>query len=53
MKNQENRDQLRRDLLEAWNKSKTSPSPLADSDVDEWLGKLQACLEMQPPKSRS
>jgi hypothetical protein len=53
MKNQENRDQLRWDLLEAWNKSKTSHAPLADSELQEWLVKLQTCLEIQPPKSRS
>ena len=53
MERQNKQEQLRRDVLASWNKCKTTDLPLTATEMEDWLLKLQACLQAPSQKPHS
>jgi hypothetical protein len=53
MEDQDKQEQLRRDILALWEKSKTSNSLLTPEEVEKWLARLQDCIKAPTSKPPS
>jgi hypothetical protein len=53
MEPKKSHEQLRQELLTAWERNKTSGEPVTVVEINDWLAKLQACLQERPLQSKS